>query len=86
MISFCQEGAHVLVCVGRGAGRASLYFVHECDLEGTAQLLRDDLDKRLDDTVREMRRAEYESGWKDARLGRRKRDYFSMLISKETGA
>lgn len=82
MIEITNEGSTVEVKV-KGQfpiQRWTYTFSSERGHESNALLLAHNLRQHLYETVRQIRREEYNSGWKDAKRKTKKRDYFMATL------
>ena len=62
-----------------------LYFYYDCEDLDYAELLCRYFEKRHKDAIRAIRKAEYESGWRDAKgKKRRKSNWFSDMMYQES--
>lgn len=92
---YCRQFAPKYDEVYRGATGIKYYKRVEVDIDGTpigytfsserghesnALLLAHNLRQHLYETVRQIRREEYNSGWKDAKRKTKKRDYFMATL------
>jgi hypothetical protein len=58
-------------------GQCTYTFFWECGQEDYADLLSQNFQTSLNNRIKDIRRSEYEKGWKDAKSKRRKEDWFA---------
>jgi len=83
-IRFKREGSTVVMYVVTDLPfdekfHSTYLFRHECDSMEEAELLLRYLRERHDQTVAEIRRAEFESGWKHAKAKKHGLSYFDYF-------
>ena len=75
MITFKRDGTNVRMSVGINIPHfeaRSFHFNWNCGQEYAAALLTAEMQKQLDTAIGEIRRKEYDRGWRDAKAKRRK--------------
>ena len=82
MVSFSVDGSTVKIYVNSGTGVNKPYFVFSCQAsnEATAQILRIHFADQLNRLVEDIRRTNYETGWKHAKGRRAKRRFFPSSL------
>jgi hypothetical protein len=75
------ECQNVEVCINTGANTETPWYILKIDLGSTiaAEFVAEELNKRLQNLMEEVRRNAYERGWKDAKRKRRKTECFPSM-------
>ena len=86
MITFWRDGTKLKVEIDpKMPDKKVMYLYWDCSNEWYAELLMRQLDKELEDLIQRIRKAEYNSGWKDAKSKKvKKRDWFYNSLSDGT--
>jgi hypothetical protein len=82
LIEITRQESKVRIAFRKGPLDTEFYFYYDCGNNWYASLLRDHFDKKLRDTVIEIREEEYQRGYKDGRGKKAKTDWFSCLLKR----
>lgn len=80
MISIISDDTKVIVLLENGPLDSTYHFLFDCGDKYYASLLRQHLYNRLSTRIEEIRKEEYERGYKDGRSKRAKKSWFSTLL------
>ena len=82
MININKHGTTVKVSIETGliASSSDVLLYWECGNDVFAELLTNQLRKKLADRIQAIRQEEYEQGWKDAKAKKRKRTWFASVM------
>jgi hypothetical protein len=76
MITVKREGTNVRIAVSPGILNYIFYFDYQTGSDVCAELMRERIEKRLNDSLRAIRQEAYLDGYKDGRGKKGKKDWF----------
>lgn len=72
-----KEGTKVIITIRNGLlCQKTTPFVYECGSDVYAELLASHLNKKIGDAIEQVRKTEYEQGWRDKAKKKPKRNWF----------
>jgi len=77
MIDVSTSGSKVSVIIETGVDGFNLPLTWETNQQLYAILLRDSIEKHMNERLEKIRRAAYNSGWKDAKAKTKKQNWFA---------
>lgn len=77
-----NKGEKVVVAIDSDHLKMTFFFYHERSAEVDARLLGEHLSNAFHKRIEEIRKVEYQQGWKDAKAKRKKREWFLSTLYK----